>query len=110
MPCWTIVTNTVRTENMQIELLVEGLKAADFSVRHSLQRKYVQFSKHGQSGFYQEGSLTVYGEGQKANEIADEVKRAYAAQTIRYATAKFGWKANEKKTTRGVEFAVSKRR
>lgn len=114
MPCWTIQKTTIKTDKMNVVLLAEGLKAAGFDVKQE-QGGLLRFVRPGSYlvHTYENGQLRmmISSSGSETfDSLASEIKRAYAAQAVRYATKKFGWRANEKQTQQGLEFVVNKRR
>lgn len=106
MPCYQVRETKVDAMTMQPAILVEGLKAAGFDASLDGEGRVV-FTKRGgyQYHWWQAGRLVI--RSNNAEEVINEVKRAYSAQTVRMAAQQFGWKVSEKQQN---QFMVTKRR
>lgn len=86
MPCDAVREVTLDLEVADQDVLVDGLTAIGASV--STYGDRIVVAHNGTYATIQGGKITV-NEGREA--IANEIKRAYAAEAIRSATKRYGW-------------------
>jgi len=105
MPCYTIKKTQVNVAKMDLDILVDALKAAGFAAK--LDQKTIVFSKSGSYLYhnYHNGVLSITGGDVEA--ITAAVKQAYSAGVVRKAASQFGWKLSSKDNQ---TFVAQKRR
>lgn len=89
MPCYTQQTSVVQfgaqTDRALLQRALEGL---GFIVRKT--ERGLSFQKAGQDGSFENGALTVNGTVE-----VNAFKRAYSAEVVRAAGARFGWQVKQ---------------
>lgn len=116
MPCYTIRKTEVAIDRMRLDILMEGLRAAGFSVREN--GETLIFSEAGSYLYhvYENGKLSLQtsatntSTASQVERLTSAVKQAYSSQVVRFAANKMGWKLNEKKTAQAQEFTAQRRR
>jgi hypothetical protein len=119
MPCWTVQKSEVALKGLNPELLKAALQALGFRINsaeytanprfNGAQLTADRFRDNTSVVIEADGTVTVrYSSARDMNDatLVNEVKRAYAVETVKMAAKKFGWKMEEKTATK---FAVTRR-
>ena len=108
MPCWTVQESKVEflATSTDTELLAAALEKLGYSVARAPEGMLV-FRKDGASGSYdpRTGRLEF-----PQDSDVNEIKRAYAEQTVESQACKFGWQLEWSTNAAGHRQAVVQRR
>lgn len=104
MPCFTQQTSVVQfSANTDLALLKKALEGLGFTVREIQGGLSFNRASMGQSGTFVNGEMRVTSSMQEDMNV---FKRAYSAEVVKAASARFGWQV---KKTAANKFQVTRR-